>query len=380
MLLGRALFVLTFLGSFSLIACSPTTTETAATSEPCADCIDAGTEDTPGLDATVLGFDATRFSFTGSENRRTNDIAASFPVAGTYDRITLTLSLACPDQKCDPWDRAGTLGLVVDEGGAGTDDDKVIELARFMTPYGVGGSWTYDLTDLRPLFRGPLKLRAFIDTWVGPGSAYGNGWALTTSIEFHGGIPARTPIAVIPLWQHSVDGSVVVGDPAKPLATSLPDVSVTLPSSTSAVAVRTLVTGHGQGNQGNCAEFCKLNHTTSVGGDAHKSTPWRSDCRTTAVAGQQGTWTLSRAGWCPGSDVRPWTFDVAGLTEAALAGREPIAVHHEVAAYENACRPIASDAGTCDPSTCSLSTGCAYDGANHTEPFLRMSSVLIAYR
>ena len=264
MLLGRALFVLTFLGSFSLIACSPTTTETAATSEPCADCIDAGTEDTPGLDATVLGFDATRFSFTGSENRRTNDIAASFPVAGTYDRITLTLSLACPDQKCDPWDRAGTLGLVVDEGGAGTDDDKVIELARFMTPYGVGGSWTYDLTDLRPLFRGPLKLRAFIDTWVGPGSAYGNGWALTTSIEFHGGIPARTPIAVIPLWQHSVDGSVVVGDPEKPLATSLPDFSVTLPASTSAVAVRTLVTGHGQGNQGNCAEFCKLNHTTSA--------------------------------------------------------------------------------------------------------------------
>ena len=376
--LRRSVFASVLLASATFAACSSTTTETAATT--CADCTDAGAADEPGLDATVLGFDATRFSFTGQENRRTNDVPVTFPVAGTYDQVTLTLTLACPDNKCDPWDRAGTLGLVVSEGDAGTEDDQVIELARFMTPYGVGGTWTYDLTDLRPLFRGPMKLRGFIDTWVGPGSNYGNGWALTTSIVFHGGTPARTPVAVLPLWQHGSDGSVVVGDPAKPLSKSLPSLAVTLPVAASAVAVRSIVTGHGQGNAGNCAEFCKLAHTTTVGSDAHTLTPWRADCRQTAVAGQQGTWTLSRAGWCPGADVKPWSFDVSGLTEAALAGREPIAIQHAVAAYDNSCRPPSDDAGTCDTSTCALGTPCAYDGGNHTEPFLRLSSVLIAYR
>ena len=51
-----------------------------------------------------------------------------------------------------------------------------------------------------------------------------------------------------------------------------------------------------------------------------------------------------------------------------------------VAAYDNSCRPPSDDAGTCDTSTCALGTPCAYDGGNHTEPFLRLSSVLIAYR
>lgn len=361
------------LASFVALACSAPTS-----SEPCTSCTDAAVDEAPGADTTVAAFEGTVFSFTGQENRRTNDVTVAFPESGTFDRITLTLTLACPANKCDPWDRAGTLGLVVREVDGGNDE--VIELARFMTPYGVGGTWTYDLTDLRPLLRGTVKLRGFIDTWVGPGSNYGNGWALTTSFEFHGGEPARLPLAVIPLWQHASDGSVVVGDPAKPFAASVPEARVTLPRAAGSVAVRTIVTGHGQGNANNCAEFCRLEHTQTVGTEPHAWTPWRNDCRQTGVAGQQGTWTLSRAGWCPGADVRPWTFDVAGLSEAALAGREPIPVRYEVAAYENTCRPPAADGGTCDTTTCSLGTGCGYDGGNHTEPFYRLSSVLVAFR
>jgi hypothetical protein len=334
----------------------------------------------PGADATVQGFEARRFSFTGSENLRTGDVEVTFPAEGTYARITLTLTLACPDGKCDPWDRAGTVGVVTDAGDAGTEDDAVVEIARIMTPYGVGGTWTYDLTPLRPLLRGTKTLRGFIDTWVGPGSRYGNGWSLTTTFAFEGGTPEREPIAVIPIWQHGSDASVVVGDPEKPVGSALPDRQVTLPRPASAVAMRTIVTGHGQGNSGNCAEFCKLAHRTSVGGEAHEWTPWRADCRQTAVPGQQGTWTLPRAGWCPGADVKPWDYDVTGLSAEALAGRAPIAISHAIAPYENVCRPPATDSGTCDTTACVLGTGCAYDGGNHTEPFLRMSTVLIAYR
>jgi hypothetical protein len=334
----------------------------------------------PGADATVQGFQETRFSFTGSENRRTNDVEVTFPAEGTYARITMTLTLACPDGKCDPWDRAGNVGVVAEAGDAGAEDDVVVEIARIMTPYGVGGTWTYDLTPLRPLLRGTKTLRGFIDTWVGPGSRYGNGWALTTTFAFEGGTPEREPIAVIPIWQHGSDAAVVVGDPDKPLTRALPDRSIVLPRAASAVSVRTILTGHGQGNAGNCAEFCKLEHVARIAGEPYARTPWRADCRQTAVPGQQGTWTLPRAGWCPGADVKPWDFDVTGLSEDALSGRAPIAFGHAIAAYENTCRPPASDGGSCDTSACVLGTGCDYDGGNHTEPFLRLSTVMIAYR
>ena len=38
--------------------------------------------------------------------------------------------------------------------------DTVIELARFITPFGVGASWDIDVTDLRPLLTGDVTLRA----------------------------------------------------------------------------------------------------------------------------------------------------------------------------------------------------------------------------
>lgn len=327
----------------------------------------------PGASADVAAFAETHLYFTGTENRRVVETTATFPVRGSFESIELTLTLGCPSKKCDAWDRAGTLGLVLDERGPGPEDDLVVELARFMTPYGVGGTWTFDLTDLRPLLAGEHKLRAFIDTWVGPGHAQGNGWLLTTTFAMKGGKAAREPIAAIPLWQRAVDG-VPVGDPAKPLD-ALKELSVTLPRPASGVAVRSFVTGHGQGNAGNCAEFCKLTHTVSIGAEQVSAEIWRADCRATGVPGQQGNWTPSRAGWCPGADVRPWVADLAAAPEA-LAGRAQLVVGYAVSKYENTCRPDA-----CTASTCAFGQAtCGYDGGMHTEPNVRVSSVLVAYR
>lgn len=329
----------------------------------------------PGESAEIATFSETPVYFTAAENRRTVDVSATFPERGSFEAITLTLTLGCPSKKCDAWDRAGTLGLVLSEGGPGPEDDVVVELARFMTPYGVGGSWTVDLTDLRPLLVGNQKLRGFIDTWVGPGHAQGNGWLLTATFSMKGGKPEREPVAAIPLWQRAVDG-VTVGDPQKPLAASVKDLEVTLPRPASSVAIRSLVTGHGQGNLNNCAEFCKLTHTLGVGEERVTSEIWRADCRATGVPGQQGSWTASRAGWCPGAEVRPWTAAFQAVDPAALAGKTPLRLSYSVSAYENTCRPDACTAPTCafGQSTC------GYDGGQHTEPFVRVSSVLVAYR
>jgi Peptide-N-glycosidase F, C terminal/Peptide-N-glycosidase F, N terminal len=319
----------------------------------------------PGTDASVTPFDKTHLFFTGDDNKRIVDSTTTFPTEGEYSQIILHLSLDCPQGGCDAWDRFGTLGIVTTKG-ATQEEDEVIEIARYITPYGVAGTWAIDVTDLRPLFRGELTMRTFIDTWVGPGSPYGAGWLVTASFEMKGGIPAKIPKAVVPVWNRKY---VAYGDPAKPIAMSVPEQDIVLPKGSS-YALRALVTGHGQGNAGNCAEFCKRIHTITAGVAPHAEQIWRADCATTAVPNQQGTWKYSRAGWCPGADVKPWqidiTTDVAGTTTAKIA--------YGVGNYENTCRP---DAATC--SGCTLGSTCDYDGGAHTEPNYQFSTLLIAY-
>ncbi len=326
-----------------------------------------GSGPTPGTDATVTPFDHTHLYFTGDDNKRVVDATATFPTEGVYEHIVLHLSLTCPQGGCDAWDRFASLSIVTEKGQSGAPDTE-IEIARYITPYKVKASWDIDVTDLRPLLSGEITMRSFIDTWVGPGSPYGAGWEVTASFEMKGGLPAKEPVAVVPVWNRTY---TVYGDPNKTIAAQLPAQTVTLPEEASSFALRTFVTGHGQGNAGNCAEFCKRDHTLTVGSAPHAQQIWRSDCATTATPNQQGTWKYARAGWCPGADVLPWmldvTPDVTGASTATFA--------YDVQAYENTCRP---DAATC--SGCTLGATCDYDGGAHTEPNYQVSSLLIAYR
>lgn len=312
-----------------------------------------------GADTTVTGFSGEHVYF-GDPNRRTVDAAVTFPAPGLrYSAVTLHLGLRCPTGGCDWWDRLGRLSLVVPAAGA--TPERELELARFITPYRVGGEFTVDVTDLQRLLEGPQTLRVFIDTWVGPGHANGAGWLVDARFDFVGGLPTPDPIAVVPLWSPQ---RVVYGDPLHPI-----DVAATVDVPAGAtVRVRSLVTGHGQGNADNCAEFCARDHQVAIGDVVDTQRIWRADCATTAVPGQQGTWQYPRAGWCPGAMVTPWITDAAPAPGA-------LTVRYDVAAYENTCRP---DAPTC--AGCTLGTGCAYDGGAHTEPGWEQSALLIVLR
>jgi hypothetical protein len=306
-------------------------------------------------DVTVTAFDGTHVYFTGSDNQRQIDAPVHFPAPGQhYKQVTLHLSLACPQGGCDPWDRLAHLSIV--------DGDHEIEIARFITPYHVGADFTVDVTDLQRLLDGDLTMRVFIDTWVGPGSPYGAGWLVNASFEFVGGEPARDPFAVIALWGPH---AIVYGDPAQPTAQST---DVTVPAGTTGARLRALVTGHGQGNADNCAEFCDEDHTFDVGGAMVSKHVWRDDCATTAAPNQEGTYQYPRSGWCPGAMVEPWTADVDVAPGALTVG-------YDIASYENTCRP-----GVATCTGCTLGTGCDYDGGNHTEPSFQQSALLILYR
>lgn len=116
----------------------------------------------------VLAFDHTPIYFTGNDNQRDVLAPSNFPAGGSFSKITMHISLACPTGGCDPWDRYGTIGVVTPPVDVPIGDSQppptIIELARFMTPYGVGASWSTDVTDLRPILRGAITLAAHIDT------------------------------------------------------------------------------------------------------------------------------------------------------------------------------------------------------------------------
>ena len=323
---------------------------------------DAAPIATVGEDLTVVAF-AGEHVYFGDPNRREVDTTVELPAAGaSYERIVLSLTLGCPNGRCDWWDRRGHLSIVEPDAAG---EPREIELARFVTPYRVGGSWQLDVTELRPLLTGTRTLRVFIDTWVGPGHANGDGWLVDASFAFTGGVPAHESLAVVPLWSPSLHR---YGDPAAPIELSA---EVNVPAGATRALVRSFVTGHGQGNAGNCAEFCAREHAITIAGERAPRTIWRDDCRTTAVPNQAGTWTLSRAGWCPGDLVAPWTV------ERTLDAADPsLAIVYDVdPGYDNTCSP---DADTC--SACVNGVGCDYDGGGHTPPEFDVSSVIVFQR
>jgi hypothetical protein len=138
------------------------------------------------------------------------------------------------------------------------------------------------------------------------------------------------------------------------------------------VEIRSIITGHGQGNLQNCAEFCPKMHSFRVGGMEFASRIWRDDCATTAVRPQpRGASPFApRAGWCPGAAVRPWSVDVTSAVKQGASTTVEYA--HEP--YENSCRP---DAPVC--RGCVFNTPCAYDSGLHTPPNYLHSALLIIY-
>jgi hypothetical protein len=334
----------------------------------------------------VTAFDHTLFAFNGDPGgARRQTAPVTFPAGGTYQKINLHLQLDCPSAGCDHWDRFGSVGVVA--SGA------VVEVARFITTFGVAApAWDYDLTDLAPLLRGDLTVQGFVDTWSPQGDAASNGagWLITATFTFTGGVPAKVPVANIPLWSWPPNAdppnSAQYGDPSDPITNHLKTQTISLPAGASSYALRTFITGHGQGNASNCAEFCQAAHTITVGASPFTNTPWRTcctpdpDCENQSnptpapgvAPGQHGTYMYPRSGWCPGSAVDPWIQDV---TQGVGSGSSQ-KFSYGVDGYVNGCR---MDAPTCDTSACVFKTSCNYDGSQHTEPFFYISSLLIAY-
>ena len=310
---------------------------------------------------SILITEGRAFYFKAGDSQRDQSFAVQMPAdVSTFEGVTLDFNLDCPEGRCEIWDRFGSMGLI-DETG------RYLELFRFMTPYGIGARWSIDLSPFLPLLEKEKTFRISIDTWAAPGSPQGNGWLVSAKLRYlkdEGSTPGIRPFQVIPVLSKS---RVLYGDPK---AVTLREVELApLPNFKTAKLV-SLITGHGQGNAENCAEFCPKTHSFRLGGQDFKKRVWRDDCATTVDPAQKGYYQFPRAGWCPGDKVNPWILDVSEALRA-----KPRKITYNVEAYTNGCRP---DAAPC--TTCIFKTSCDYDGGEHTEPYYYVTSYLVLYR
>jgi hypothetical protein len=387
---SHTLFATLALSTLSLLACSdhagsnlgPTGEDAKPrrlyhpqTALPWAECPE---DPTPLEDAVVLtAFDRAEQYFAAEDNRRTIEAEVEFP-SGDWARIDLRIELTCPAQgECDHWDRSAALFLV---DGPKESDERLFELERYITPYGVPLCLTTDVTAFSTLLAGRKSLRSTIDTWVGPGSTeYGNGWRTTVTFVLHPGGEPNGANEVLPVL---TDVSVPLGDPATAQESQR---TVFIPGDARKVQMRVLVTGHGQGNLSNCGEFCELDRAVEVNGQPFSQAVWRKDCASNPLDTQRGSWSAGpRAGWCPGAYVVP---GIVNITEAVRPG-EPntfLYVARELTSrepYVNSCRPGQGGAtNTCAGCAFNQQSGnCDYDGAMHTPPVDRVSVMLLIYR
>jgi hypothetical protein len=256
-----------------------------------------------------------------------------------YSQILLHIDLYCPVGGCDPWDQYARLSLL--------KDGEAWELARYITPFGKAcGGWVFDITDFRSKLVGQVDFESYIQVWGA------SGWLLNAVIELVPGTPAYKFVKIDKLWNNDY---LVYGDPG--ISYNLTDTLMNIPNNVASAKIRLTSTGHGQGNTSNAAEFYNATHTINVNGvSTFTQNLWKTDCATNSCTAQSGTYTYSRAGWCPGQDVQPQVFDLAGL----FTPGQSISLDYVLQPYTNL-----------------LNTG--YNNGSHTEPYLRVQGYLVSY-
>lgn len=242
---------------------------------------------------------------------------ATFPDAATmagFDTMELDITSTCgpTPTDCGEWDYEAFLQRCRDEACAESD-----EIALWITQYSRPGTsrWVVDATPFLPLVRaGGLQRVRFGMLWnMNPNT-------MQVSFRLSKRDAGPTPLQTIPLFQG--------GDFNADYNARYQPITFTPPPGTTRVELVTLLTGHGQEQANNCAEWCDHTHTFTLNADTNPKAFKRSfpnqagktmGCAALVdqgvVPGQYGNWTPQRAAWCPGLAVQP---DRQDITAAVL--------------------------------------------------------------
>ncbi len=254
-----------------------------------------------------------------------------------YEEMILKIDLSCPGGGCGDWDVLADLKAVTSSG--------TYELARYITPYGIAcGGWEVDITDFKSVLGKQVTFLTRIDVFTE------RGWLLDMSIELDDEDDNDTYTKLHTLWEKSYH---VYGDPG--ISYDLNPIAITFADNTEESHMRMTISGHGQGNTANAAEFFNATHNLEIdGSNFAPHNLWKADCASNPCADQAGNWLFPRAGWCPGQEVAPFIFNTNSKTTPGAS----ISLDYVLQTYTNF-----------------LNTG--YNNNGHTEPYYRMYSYFI---
>ncbi len=289
---------------------------------------------TTGSDEKIILFDKTLHR----NGEQLNSVRMTLPNdLQRYEQMLLNIDLTCPGGGCGAWDVLADLKAVTANG--------TYELARYITPYGIAcGGWVVDITDFKSVLGGEVEFLSSITVFTA------QGWLVDMSIDLIDDTDEDTYYTLSRLWEKSYQ---VYGDPG--ISYDLDPISVEVEDNTEVNYVRMTITGHGQGNTNNAAEFFEVVHDLHVDGDVFANHRlWKDDCASNVCANQAGNWLFPRAGWCPGQHVEPFYMNT---TSAADPGAS-VSLDYVLQDYTNL-----------------LNTG--YNNNGHTEPYYRLFSYFI---
>ena len=178
----------------------------------------------------------------------------------------------------------------------------VIELGRFITPYGKGlnlgengFTWIYDVTDYAPLLQGRVDLQAANDFEL-----------LDLKFVFIKGQAPREVLEIKNLWPGGDYQYTELAEDKK-----IQPIPLRLIDNAAGYKIRARISGHGHAGPYNCCEWDAKEHSISVNGIRRFNWKIWRDCGYNPVYPQGGTWQFDRAGWCPGTWVDTYDFDLS---------------------------------------------------------------------
>lgn len=280
-----------------------------------------------------------------------------FPThVGVFNNITAYFEYNCVNNHCDTYDRAGGVRIRNYRG-------EWVELFRYITPFGVECSDDVDVSDFTSLLQGLVEMELYLELWNGSGSNP------NLSFTFTKGAPEYLYVDVDEIWFDTYS----FGDYAN--QQPVPVVDYHFSENAVETKLKITTTGHNWSsgtnnsyNTGNAAEFYEATHHIFVNGekkyDQHlwrECTPNPAGCQP-----QNGTWTYSRSGWCPGSIGAVWDFD---LTEYMSDGHSELFYQFDPT-YLDLCHP--NHPNCVNGVTC---TECAAPD----NPILKVSGKVVSY-
>lgn len=228
----------------------------------------------------------------------------SFPEEQSWSQILMIQTLKCDSltagdkYPCGEWDYIWNTFIKVPQG----DSVEVYTLGSFVTPYGkrlkLGGEngweWVYDITEYAPLLTGVREI-----------TTGNNQELLDLKFAFIKGQPSREVLSVQNIYPYGEYKYEFLADDSL-----LKAQQIILSPEAVAYSIKATISGHGHAGPYNCCEWDSKTHTYRFNGwETFRWNVWKN-CGDNPIYPQGGTWPFDRAGWCPGTKVDEYEFEL----------------------------------------------------------------------